>query len=510
MAKRIAILGPDGSPVRSRSAPTWRDLRAKYDAAQTTTENSKHWANADGLSASSANSADVRKKLRERARYEVANNGYARGIVKRLADTVIGTGPRLQIQAIDSDLSAQIERDFGRWCRAIGFAAKLRMMRAARTTDGETFALLRDNPKVPASVTLDVVPLEADQIATPTMWVTSPGYVDGIEFDQWGNPSVYHVLRSHPGDSLSWTGSEYDRVPADTVIHWFTCERAGQRRGVPEITAALPLFAQLRRYTLATLSSAEIAALFAALLKSTIPPEDSTESLVPFDTQAVERGMMTALPDGYDVTQLKAEQPTTTYPDFKREIVNEAASGLSVPSNVALGDSSNYNYSSSQLDKQWFQRAVEIDQDFAEQVVVDRVFLAWFDEYRLVAGLTSSDVADVLDATRQWHWDAIPHADPTKEAEAQATRIKSGTTTLADEWAAAGYDWREKADQQAVERAYYKSLKIPYPGDAVQPKPTAQPQTGGDNDAESASGDRETGNANANGSFLHRNGHARP
>jgi hypothetical protein len=54
-------------------------LRARYDAAQTTAENARHWAMADALSADSAASADVRKKLRERARYEVANNSYAKG-----------------------------------------------------------------------------------------------------------------------------------------------------------------------------------------------------------------------------------------------------------------------------------------------------------------------------------------------------------------------------------------------------------------------------------------------
>ena len=34
-------------------------LRARYDAAQTTDENRRHWANADALSAAAANSLDV-------------------------------------------------------------------------------------------------------------------------------------------------------------------------------------------------------------------------------------------------------------------------------------------------------------------------------------------------------------------------------------------------------------------------------------------------------------------
>jgi hypothetical protein len=78
-------------------------LRARYDAAATTDDNRRHWANADGLSANAANSAEVRRILRNRARYEVANNSYARGIVLTLANDVIGTGPRLQLLTSDAE-----------------------------------------------------------------------------------------------------------------------------------------------------------------------------------------------------------------------------------------------------------------------------------------------------------------------------------------------------------------------------------------------------------------------
>jgi len=71
-------------------------VRAKFDSAQTTPDNRRHWANADGLSADAAANPEIRRTLRNRARYEVANNSYARGIVLTLANDVIGTGPRLQ------------------------------------------------------------------------------------------------------------------------------------------------------------------------------------------------------------------------------------------------------------------------------------------------------------------------------------------------------------------------------------------------------------------------------
>lgn len=61
-----------------------------------------------------------------------------------------------------------------------------------------------------------------------------------------------YVLRRHPGDTASWTRGrngpfEFDTVPAGSMIHYFRADRPGQRRGIPDITPALPLFAQLRR-----------------------------------------------------------------------------------------------------------------------------------------------------------------------------------------------------------------------------------------------------------------------
>ena len=63
-----------------------RLLQGRYDAAQNTAEYARYWQHADGLSAAAAMTPDVRRTLRNRARYEVANNSYAFGIVETLAD----------------------------------------------------------------------------------------------------------------------------------------------------------------------------------------------------------------------------------------------------------------------------------------------------------------------------------------------------------------------------------------------------------------------------------------
>ncbi|HOF17398.1 MAG TPA: hypothetical protein PK082_00685, partial [Phycisphaerae bacterium] len=56
------------SLVRSKSDSAVKKVRAKFDSAQTTPDNRRHWANADGLAADAAANPEVRRILRNRSR----------------------------------------------------------------------------------------------------------------------------------------------------------------------------------------------------------------------------------------------------------------------------------------------------------------------------------------------------------------------------------------------------------------------------------------------------------
>jgi len=192
-------------------------VRGRYDAATTTDENRRHWSAADGLSANAANQSGVRRVLRNRARYEVANNSYARGIVLTLANDTIGTGPRLQLTSEDSAANAILEDAFDRWADAVDLADKLRTLRMARAESGECFLLLVSNPNIDSPVKLDLRLVEADQVATPlqaTLNGKEPGnQTDGIVYDKHGNPTAYHILKNHPGDRAGGGGGGDSLLP---------------------------------------------------------------------------------------------------------------------------------------------------------------------------------------------------------------------------------------------------------------------------------------------------------
>jgi len=443
-------------------------VRARYDAAVTNVDNMRHWANADALSADAANSPEVRRILRNRARYEVANNSYAKGIVLTLANDVVGTGPRLQMLTEHSVVNRQLEQAFGQWSVAVNLAEKLRTLRMAKAEDGEGFAILTSNPRLDTPVKLDLRLVEADQVTTSTLTGndgdTVANNIDGIVFDQSGNPIEYHVLKFHPGDPRS-LALEFDRVAASAVIHLFRGDRPGQHRGVPDITPAIPLFAQLRRYTLAVIAAAETAADYAAVIYTDAPANGEADDIEPMDVVELERRMATVMPGGWKLGQIRAEQPSTTYAEFKREILNEIARCLNMPFNVAAGNSSGYNYASGRLDHQTYFKSIRVEQAHIGQVVLDRIFRAWLNEAVLIEGflpqpLRMRGAIESAAQFRGWFWDGMEHVDPAKEARAQEIRLKNHTTTLACEYARQGRDWETELRQRAKERDLLREFRL--------------------------------------------------
>ena len=438
-------------------------LRARYDAAATTEDNRRHWANADALSADAAAGADVRRTLRNRARYEVANNSYARGIVLTLANDTVGTGPRLQMLTASSAVNDRLEHEFEAWALEVGLAEKLRTMRMARAQDGESFVILATNPALDGLVKLDLRVIEADQVTTSFHYATDENEVDGVVLDRYGNPAAYHVLKEHPGANRWAFAQDFVTIPSADMIHVFRQDRPGQHRGVPEITPALPLFAQLRRYTLAVLSAAETAADLAGVLYTDTPAGGETEDVEPMDSIRLERGMLMTMPGGWKMGQVQAQQPSTTYAEFKKELLNEIARCLNMPFNVAAGNSSGYNYAPGRLDHQTYFKSIRVDQAFMAQKVLDRILAAWLWEYALEAGLVDRVPTDGFRRilpVHQWFWDGMEHVDPAKEASAQETRLKNHTTTLAHEYARQGKDWEAELKQRAREVSLIRELGL--------------------------------------------------
>lgn len=446
---------------------TGRSLAATYDAASWTDGNARHWANADTLGAIAANSPHVRATLRKRSRYEVANNCTARGILLTLAHDVVGRGPRIQFDTGSTEANSLLEAEFAKWTKAAMLPQKLRTAVNSKTMDGEIFGLSTTNKRLRHPVKADLRLIETEQIADPVNYVPTENRVDGITFDENGNPVSYRMLVQHPGEQyLAPKPLDYRDIDAEKMMHWFRADRPGQVRGIPEITPALPLMAQCRRFVLATLDAAEAAADFAVLLYTEMPPytlDDGQYTATPVNPMSsfdMERRMMTAVPAGWKAAQMKAEHPATTYAMFKKSMVNDFGRCICMPYGVSAGDSSEYNFASGRLDLLPYRKALEILQDELVAVFLDRLVETWLAEALAYYGIRYPAMAilDAANITWNFVWDAVGYGvNPVDEANARRVDLQSGLTSRPREFERAGLDW--EAEDERAAKSYGLSVQ---------------------------------------------------
>jgi lambda family phage portal protein len=464
------LAGDRPAPTSVRAA---RELSAAFDAATSRGFDSATWGEADSLSADADADAGKRATMRSRARHVVTNWPLARGMVNTLADDTVGTGPRLSVAVADDlnprglsdDDAAQLEAAWSRWAQAVGLNEKLRLIRKARVSDGEVFGRMVTNTLVArrVRVSLDLRILEADQVASLGVSADDDRNVDGIRFDTQGNPIAYEILRRHPGSTDATLGSPYESelVRADRVLHYFAPDRPGQSRGVPEFSSAVRLAGQHWRYFTATLQAAETAANVAAYMRTTATM--TGDEAATFEALDIEAGSMLTLPDGWDIAQIDAKHPTAMFGEVHRAMLAACARCLSMPINVALGDSSSHNYASGRLDHQIYRSAIKVERDRLAELVLEPLFAAWLDEASLVEGLLPQSVREIAIPAHQWTWPGWPHVDPSKEASAAEVNLRTGATTLRHIWHERGGDWREAMQQLARERREADRLGLTMP-----------------------------------------------
>lgn len=435
----------DGSTYAERRRQTefglYQAIRASLDAAATTSENAKHWADTDSLSARAAFSPLVRKTVRERSRLEAENNSWYAGILRTASNHIVGRGPRLQFLSTDPAANRRIEKAFRKWWVDQRMTENLRVAVQTYWRDGEVFFMRRYRPNT-RGVGTEILVYEADQVTSPHASPLDSNVDDGVRLDQFERPIAYYVLNHHPGDMNAGHRDPLagDWYPACDVLHLFRKERPGQMRGIPRVTPSLELFPKLRRHTSATLLAAEAVAnwtLFVKTNSAAITPSQMPEDFVSLDFA---RNMMTFLPDGWDPFQMKAEQPTTNHEMFQRQTLMEICRCFCMPLLLACGTSKDSNFSSAQMDiRNIWEPEVKSEQECFETVVLDEVLKWFFEDAVYVAGLL--DGLPPLDEVEHlWFWDPLPTTDELTAAQAASERLKTGQSTHEMEYARRGLD----------------------------------------------------------------------
>jgi capsid protein len=438
-------------------------INARYDAAQKNREDRNHWAYADNLSPVQANSKAVRDEIKKKSRYELDNNGSGAGIVKSYTNDVVGTVPSINVITGNENTDELIQKRFKKYSNNIHLGRKLRLARRERLISGESFIMQFNNRGSKNPVKLDIQVIDSDLITDPEydpLKTSEYQNVDGIFYDKYRNPVKYRMLKVHPNAGVYTPTQEYVDISAEFMFHWYDELRAGQVRGVPELTATILEFANLRRYTKAVLGAAEISAELTGMLESDgTANEDGPDELGPGDELPIKRNMLTTLPMGWKLNMTKPEQPTTSYGDFKKEVLTDVARPLCMPRNIANGSSADYNYSSGKLDFLSYAKNQGIERHDLEETFLNDLFFKWLEEALMIPGYIPN--VNPEDVEIEWSWDSDEDIDPVKGASANEIRLNTGETTLKEIYSRKNRDWRVALEQRAAEIALQRELGIP-------------------------------------------------
>lgn len=440
-------------------------IQAHYDASRISPELNRHFINADTLDPQLSTTSVDRRVISSRARYEEQNSGYCHRVIKVLCADTIGRGVRINIRTSDINKKDAIKKRWDRWATEIKLRQKLSTARRTKAIDGECFIVISKNPKL-NSIPIDIHLIESSGIRSgliSTITYHDNGQVkhyDGVTFDAYGNPESYRYFYNQ-----NFQLERFIDIPERYVIHYAHRTRPQQIRGVSELASTVLNYNDMRRYSKAVVKAAEIAADFAFVCTTDIVDGDVDENDIPKpgDIMSINRGGGIFLPQGYTATQMKPEQPTATYPEFIRAQVRECAGSFGMPLNVALGDSSGYNYASGRLDHQSYYKLIKTERTEIEEVILSRLW----EEFKMFDSLLNpSDYTDDVKVT--WMWDSFGHVDPVKEANAQSTRLRNMTSNISIELASDGRDFDEIAENRAEEIQRMKELGLPIPKEYLE------------------------------------------
>lgn len=447
--------------------------------------------------------------IRARARDQVRNNPWAASAMDKLVANGIATGIQAKglwgtkkHKAAEAALwklhMANCDAD---WV-CDGYGLQALAWREWKEV-GEVFVRFRsrrmsDGLPVPLQVQL----IEAEQCPSDLYTLASNGNKvrAGIEFDAIGRRVAYWMYREHPGDAtLGYNGNELSRVPADQVEHVYLPKRAGQLRGVPDMTPALLRLFNLDRFSDNVLERQSIANLFAGFFVEKLPeygagdaaaqplPMGNTESdRDGTELAGMEPGTMQYLPPGVEVQFNSPPDAGAYYPEFMRQGLMAFATTMGLPLEVLTGDLREISDRALRLILNEFRRLIEMWQWLT---FIPRFCQPWRARYFDAAVLSGAleipgyaekreKVIDTLWVPQGW-----PYSHPVQDVDADIKAIRAGLQARSSTVLARGEDPEQMEKTIAADNERADQLGFVFSSDSrkTTPEGKATAQPAGDN-----------------------------
>ncbi len=289
-----------------------------------------------------------------------------------------------------------------------------------------------------------------------------------IEFNPFGQRVAYWITKV--GD-LGELTTERERITADRVHHVFHRSRASQERGVPWLWGATVLCHDLDDLMDTELTTAQVAACLTGFIKrEQAGLFGSTQERDAEDDRPIHRfapGMIFDLRGDESIEMMDPNRPSGAFEPFANFILRSIAKTLGISFESISGDYRGVNFASGRLGALGERKTFRRIQAILVQLAVRPIWRS-FVRSALLAGKLPPTVS-LIDYLINWRrhtaadyvgagWE---HQDPLKEVTAAALRVLAGVSTVDEEAAALGRDWRAIALQRALETQTFRELGLP-------------------------------------------------
>lgn len=382
----------------------------------------------------------VRKELRDVSILEDEQNSYYSGMLTTLSEHCVGSIPLLLGNHPVDTVNDDVEDRWKDWCIENGIGSVIRQVRRGAARTGIGIA-------VPYNKKRDILGLGfksvcSSKLQNPPTASWDDRIVDGIEYDENWDPVKIYIESDDP-----WNPTPYD---IDDIIFWHKQMHEGMIFGLPECYPAFCLFPSVKRFIEAIVKAEEFRAAIPMAVE--LDPDFYTNN----DVQGVPKGTMTykpgtipTLPPGTKLSGLPISISGAERQQFVKLVIGAAARCLQMPTNLAMGDSSNHNMATAAIDIQPWITKIKIDRNDFEPVI-RKMFKMWHTRATLVSGYLPVQARSNF--TYDLNYDAtFEHPDPGKRANARAIDLASGASTLHEIYTEKGKNPRRHLNREAKE-----------------------------------------------------------
>jgi lambda family phage portal protein len=467
-----------------------------YDGASTSKRDLKNY-NPQDYSADAANSGSL-KKLRARASDLTRNDPTAAGVIGKKTNSVVGKGMRLDVE-LDSevlgldekqtqDLENHIEREFTLFTKGLdvtrtqsfGLMQNLALRSCYEMSDSFAYLPMRKTKGRVYQTSLQLI--ESHRVSNPGYRTITDKIRDGVEIDEFGAPTAYHVSRFHPGakNYVERDVGKWDRIPAfndrtgrRNMVHLFAKKRIGQNRGVSLLAPVVSILATMSKMTQAELFRVTVQTFFTAFIVSETGQETLDQSALPDGQEAssdpselkmAAGGIMELDPD----TDIKFANPPSTSTQFDQYMnimLKLISMAIEVPFEMLTGHFQ-ASYSAARAAMLEAYKHVLVERQWFADMFLNPIYEAFFVEAVLIGRIEAPGFFEDP-AIRQaylgceWIGSARGMIDETKEVKASVERINAGLSTAARETQQmTGQDWYKVQDKRKKELDHQNNLGL--------------------------------------------------